>query len=38
MPLGRVIDETPGLEMCLDLPPGSLIRRENGKFEVEDPE
>lgn len=35
MPLGRLIDQTPGLEMCLDLPPGSLIRREGDGFVVE---
>jgi hypothetical protein len=38
MTLGRVIDETPGLEMCLDLPSGSLIRWEDGKFVVEEQE
>jgi hypothetical protein len=38
MPLGRVIDETPGLEMCLDLPPGSLIRWGDGRFVVEEQE
>jgi hypothetical protein len=36
MRLGDLIDQTPGLKMCLDLPPGSLIRWDGEGYVVEE--